>query len=44
MLYDNNVLTHKKTVEEAKALPGFGMWTVLLALAGLVVVLHKYRR
>ncbi|UCC92956.1 MAG: hypothetical protein JSW25_09895, partial [Thermoplasmata archaeon] len=37
MLYDNNVLVHQKTVEDTEGLPGFGLWAVLLALAGVVV-------
>jgi uncharacterized membrane protein len=44
MLYDNNVLVHHKTVTDDNLIPGFGMWMVLLALAGMVVVLTRYLR
>jgi uncharacterized membrane protein len=44
LLYDNNVLVHQKTVTDDSPIPGFNMWIVLLAFAGLVVVLSRFRR
>jgi len=44
LLYDNNQLVHQKTVEDTEGLPGFGMWTVLLALAGVVAAIRMRRR
>jgi uncharacterized membrane protein len=44
LLYDNNQLVHKKTVEDDDRIPGFGMWAALLALVGVVAALNVRRR
>jgi len=42
--YDNNILVHKKTVEENDPLPGFGMGFVLLAILGIAMLGRLRRR
>jgi uncharacterized membrane protein len=44
MQYDNNVLTHQKSVKDESGLPGFPMWTVLLAIIGAALAAGLRRR
>jgi uncharacterized membrane protein len=42
--YDNNVLTHKKSVEDTDGLPGIGTGFVLLAILGIALLGRLRRR
>ncbi|MHC4781413.1 MAG: CARDB domain-containing protein, partial [Planctomycetota bacterium] len=44
MQYENNLLTHPKKVPDKPVIPSFGIWTVLAAMACIVVATRMRSR